>query len=76
MSWSIKAFREKNLGLAALIPHDGARDNWTQFVCQECTFTVDWFIPLEYNNVSLIGRFSVQYCEMFLLVSSIWTRPT
>ena len=30
MSWSIKAFREKNLGLATLIPHDGARDNWTQ----------------------------------------------
>ena len=26
-SWSIKAFREKKLGLATLIPHNGGREN-------------------------------------------------
>ena len=66
LSWSItKAFREKNLGLATLISHNGTRENWTRRSFVRSAHLLTDFIPLELNNMT-----SQLFLQQLVILSS------
>ena len=78
LSWSIKAFREKSLGLATLIPHTGTRANWTVWlsglhIYWLILYPSSWIINLLLDGLvsSIVGYFHLSLVFWLALLYSV-----